>query len=172
MILTKESSAHTIDLHGDDRNAVKGMIAHFYGKSSQTDQYFPKELAPPVPRRDSTEYIKYLVDLYITATKHLAYSLQDRIKCMLEDFDNIHFGLNLTTVVHHIYVRHKDAETTSFRTQVARVTAEAVESLVQDDLSRKLLLEVPDFALDVIQALADQKSATSANGGNGKRQRR
>ncbi|KAK5123785.1 hypothetical protein LTR85_002421 [Meristemomyces frigidus] len=129
----QEASSDALNLQDDDPVAVRGLIAHIYDISSESSGYYRDHLLRNHAAVDiDTSYIRYLVDLHVTASKYLVASAEERA---MEAFESaLPAGqYNNSEIIKHIYVTHAEAAT-EFRRPLAAFFASVANhnSMMQD----------------------------------------
>jgi len=114
---------------------------------------------------DDDDYMKYLVDLHITASKYLAPTTQERIGFTFEAA-LAEFMYNDGVLVKYVYVTHAGAAS-ELRKPMAASFARMGDNVAetQERVAKQLLLDVPEFAVDLMKALMEQKKEVAEEHG-------
>ncbi|KAK5697632.1 hypothetical protein LTR17_023947 [Elasticomyces elasticus] len=150
----EEATKSKITIHGDNANALSGVICTFYGHTAYDMQTISST-------DKGVQQVLYVVDLYVTASKYLVPSLCSKI---VEDFTTMlnavqgeaGYSANIESVAFHVYSVHVGAAE-ELRGPIVGVIVANIEAWRASTYFAQLVAELPELAMDVIGLLAGAK---------------
>jgi hypothetical protein len=155
----REAPAGTVVLQDDEPAAVFGMLAWFYGLlHNGKDSYLPSRLSFPNHDQDALDYVKYQVDLFVTADK---YGVRALCNAIIGDFAQMLAQLvgpnntlsdSLADVIKHVYVKH-DFAALKLREPILALLASNTVECKEDANMKDLLGCSVDLSFDLWHAM-------------------
>lgn len=114
---------------------------------------------------EAAEYAKYLVGLFVAATKYEIDTLPDqakqRLHSALDGTTNFYAGLtHADDVARHVYLNHHDAAI-DLRPLITQLFIKDLGRFDEMPRFHKMLLDVPELAADIVRALAGKAKAST-----------
>ncbi|KAI7204379.1 hypothetical protein KC316_g710 [Hortaea werneckii] len=179
----KEAASAQVRLHDDDPRALFGLVGHCYGLHYDGSFHYSKSDIPIDCNDDGAAYIQHRVNVYVVADKYgvvnLCNEIRDKLPDMLDRIVPSMCGLvkgyptHLDQIARHIYLVHPVAAK-QLRKPIVDMFAKHVKSWVGTQEFERLVLDLPEFAVELFRALAGEgtKQGTTAGAGKGKRGQR
>ncbi|KAH9839616.1 Broad-Complex, Tramtrack and Bric a brac [Teratosphaeria destructans] len=164
-----ESTTRIVEVKDDEPFAFTGLIAYCYGLQYDGTRQFTKDgiqSADDSAIFSGNAYLLYQVELYVVAQKYLIPALCTQIVSDLPTMLRKLVGTNtsvstyLASIVEHVYVRHED-DAPSLRKPIADLMVERATAWKEDPQFQALLLAVPQLALDMVTAMAENATLVS-----------
>ena len=155
-------------------------MGHCYGLHYDGSFKYSKSDIPIESTADGAAYIQHRVNVYVVADKYgvvnLCNEIQDKLPDMLDRITPSMCGLVkgyptlLDQIARHIYLVHPVAAK-QLRKPIVEMFAKHVKSWVGTQEFERLVLDLPEFAVELFRALAGEgtKQGTTAGAGKGKR---
>ncbi|KAK3634095.1 Kelch-like protein 10 [Elasticomyces elasticus] len=155
-----EASSKVVELHDDDPDAMDGVIAALCGAASHGIAWFEERYSQTYDAEGRFEghYMLYLVNLRIAWSKYMVQHAPDKIMAPFEDALSAQ-PFEWPALVRHVYTTHAEAARVFRAPIVAHCAASGndLRILTGGSAGRDLLLEVPQFAVDLLATLAEVK---------------
>ncbi|KAI7157731.1 hypothetical protein KC349_g5415 [Hortaea werneckii] len=178
----KEAASSDIKLHDDDARALFGLVGHCYGLHYDGSFKYSKTDIPIECNDDGAAYIQHRVNVYVVADKYrvvnLCNEIRDKLPDMLDRIVPSMCGLvkgyptRLDQIARHIYLVHPVAAK-QLRKPIVEMFAKHVKSWVGTQEFERLVLDLPEFAVELFRALAGEgptkQGTTTAGAGKAKR---
>lgn len=137
------------------------MIAYSYGKTYDGRGSYPTTPYRIQSNLDGAVYVKYQVNLLVTAAKYQVQVLYDRITTVFPTMlhrllSNEGYHEFVESVARHIYQTHPEAAS-KLKPVVTDFINEYVEQFQGDTRFKELLRDVPELAMDLLESLAESK---------------
>lgn len=162
----------TMTLVGDDPQHIRSMVAWLYGLHFDGAMNLLRVKPASTVGLMGFNYVRYSIDLYVTAGKYLVLSLQHAIAADLRGNLNVlcrtaWFFPYIDMVAKQVYLAHTEAAR-PLRTHVVGVLGDIFEKLDgAEDVQRfkKLMKDIPELSWDLLvkagRDIADWRSVAS-----------
>ncbi|KAI7189127.1 hypothetical protein KC343_g3985 [Hortaea werneckii] len=170
----KEATSTEIRLHDDNPFALFSLLASCYGlrfdgRSEYSKTDIPIDCNPP-----GAAHVQHQVDVYVVADKYgvgnLCTDIQTKLPSMLSRITTpshsaAQYPAHLDQIARHIYLGHPVAAKL-LRRPVVEMFAKHVKSWVGTAEFERLVLDLPEFSVELFRALAGDggKTGTAAAG--------
>ena len=160
-----------LHLYDDDAHAVKGMIAYLYGLMYDGEGNFMQSWTPTPDLEATRRYMKYQVELFVTASKYQTTYIEDVIKDdfrkHLQSILNMDAFALIADVARHVYIVHEFAAIELRRCIVNALISDQRRNINNVDALVRLRKDVLDFAAEyrLAKAAMIKANARSSVGG-------
>ncbi|RMZ20865.1 hypothetical protein D0859_15124 [Hortaea werneckii] len=175
----REASSTEIRLHDDNPFALFSLLAYCYGlRFDGRSEYSKTDIAIECNDHGAA-YVQHQVDVYVVADKYgvgnLCTDILTKLPAMLgritsSSHSAARYPAHLDQVARHFYLVHPVAAK-QLRKPVVAMFAKHVKSWVGTEEFERLVLDLPEFAVELFRALAGDgaKQGTAAGGAKAKR---
>ncbi|KAI7321430.1 hypothetical protein KC326_g2239 [Hortaea werneckii] len=175
----KEASSAQIRLHDDNPFALFSLLAYCYGlRFDGRSEYSKTDISIDCDDHGAA-YVQHQVDVYVVADKYgvvnLCTDIQTKLPGLLSRITSpshsaAQYPKYLDQVARHIYLVHPVAAK-QLRKPIVDMFAKHVKSWVGTEEFERLVLDLPEFAVELFRALAGEgtKQGTIAGAGKAKR---
>ncbi|KAF2770465.1 hypothetical protein EJ03DRAFT_63182 [Teratosphaeria nubilosa] len=164
-----EFTNRVVEVKDNEPFAFQGLIAYCYGLQHDGTRQFTRDghhSTDDGAILSNNAYLMYQVDLYVVAQKYLVPALCTQIVTNLPSMlrklvdRDTSVSTNLASIVRHVYVHHED-DALLLRKPIADLMVKKATAWKEGAQFQALLLEVPQLALDMVTAMAENATLVS-----------
>ncbi|KAI6915162.1 hypothetical protein KC318_g109 [Hortaea werneckii] len=176
----REASSTEIRLHDDNLFALFSLLAYCYGLRFDGRSEYSKSDIPIDCNDHGAAYVQHQVDVFVVADKYgvvnLCTDIQTKLPGMLARITSpshtaAQYPTHLDQIARHIYLVHPVAAK-QLRKPIVEMFAKHVKSWVGTQEFERLVLDLPEFAVELFRALVGngiKQGTTTVGAGKAKR---